>query len=74
MTSNTSNILLARWGLILAVDVGSPPSRVMNYHSLLVTPASDGERSMKCLGFIIQQIEILGIGETRSSRKTAKLV
>jgi hypothetical protein len=62
------------FALVLAVDVGDPTGRIMNYHSLLVTPTGDQDKSMKRIGWILQEIESLGIDEARSSHKTVILV
>jgi hypothetical protein len=62
------------FALVLAVDVGDPTGRIMNYHSLLVTPTGDQGKSMKRIGWILQEIESLGIDEARSSHKTVILV
>jgi Heterokaryon incompatibility protein (HET) len=63
------------FALVLAVDVGESDGRLMNYHSLLVTPTGgDADKSMKRVGLILQEIVSLGIDETRSSRTIVTLV
>jgi hypothetical protein len=63
------------FALVLAVDVGESDGRLANYHSLLVTPTGgDADKSVKRIGFILQEIESLGVNETRSSRTVVTLV
>lgn|SRR5271156_428601 len=70
--ANGDDLLFA---LILAVNMGDASNMVMNYHSLLVTPVEGEEgKNMRRVGFLVQEIESLGVDEARSSRTIVTLV